>query len=170
MKQKTYENYPAWIIVVSNLLQIAIYGVGAYIILYFGIFWAVLYLFYCLLIEARVLKEGCINCYYYGKACFSGKGKICRLFFKKGDPNIFAKTQITWVNFVPELLISLVPLAAGIIILINNFTWTILLLLALLLILAFPVTGFLRGSLICNYCKQGKIGCPAAQMFDKKKK
>jgi hypothetical protein len=45
----------------------------------------------------------------------------------------------------------------------------LLILVILLILLAFPVNGFLRGSVACKYCKQRKIGCPAEQLLNKKK-
>jgi hypothetical protein len=37
-------------------------------------------------------------------------------------------------------------------------------------LLTFIGNGLVRGSLACKYCKQREIGCPAEQLFNKKKK
>jgi hypothetical protein len=56
---------------------------------------------------------------------------------------------------------------AGIILLIGGFQVSIFLMLALLLILAFPVSGFMRKQLACMHCKQRDMGCPADRLFRK---
>ena len=66
-------------------------------------------------------------------------------------------------------MVSLIPLVIGIALIIINFNWILLLLVFLLILLAFPINGFLRGSLACKYCKQRELGCPAEQLLNKKK-
>jgi hypothetical protein len=64
----------------------------------------------------------------------------------------------------------MVPIFAGILLLILGFTWIILALIIALFVLGFPGNALVRGQLACRYCKQREIGCPAAQLFDTKKK
>ncbi len=66
-------------------------------------------------------------------------------------------------------MVSLIPLVIGIALIIISFNWILLLLVFLLILLAFPINGFLRGSIACKYCKQRKLGCPAEQLLNKKK-
>jgi hypothetical protein len=169
-KIKTYENFPAGMVFLAVVQSILIYALGAYILFQFSVWVMVLFLVYCLLIEFKVLKHSCVNCYYYGKFCGLGRGKICSLFFKKGNPKNFCKRQISWKDLIPDFLVSIIPLIAGIILLIMGFKWHILIILILLLILAFPGTGFIRGNFACKYCKQREIACPAEKLFNKKKK
>lgn len=79
-----YENYPLGTVVVANLLNYSIWIIGFYILSGFGILISLLFLAYCLILEFRVLTKSCVNCYYYGKICFSGKGIICSALFEKG--------------------------------------------------------------------------------------
>ncbi|MCX6740677.1 MAG: hypothetical protein NTZ49_05645 [Candidatus Parcubacteria bacterium] len=116
------------------------------------------------------MKHHCVNCYYYGKYCAFGKGKLSSLLFKKGGSDKFLKKEITWKSMLPDFLISLVPLIAGVILLILNFSWLLLILIVILVILTSVGNGFIRGSLACKYCKQREIGCPAEQLFNKNKK
>jgi hypothetical protein len=116
------------------------------------------------------MKRSCVNCYYYGKYCAVGKGRIASLFFRKGSPKKFMRDKISWKDVLPDFLVSIIPLTAGIILLIVNFSLLLLVLIILLVILTFPGNAFIHGSLICKYCKQRKIGCPAEQLFNKKKK
>src|SRR4030042_1309182 len=85
MKQaKGYENFPVWMVVLSNAVSLSFYVIGVYIFLAFGLLLVVPYLLYCLWLEIKLLKTGCVNCYYYGKVCCFGRGKLCSCFFKKG--------------------------------------------------------------------------------------
>ena len=59
----------------------------------------------------------------------------------------------------------LIPLLAGLYLSFIDFSWLRLFLMILLVILAFPVVGFVRGNLACRYCKQRELGCPAAKLF-----
>lgn len=165
---KTYENYPCWIMFITNLVSIAIYLIGAYIISQLGIEWMFVYLFYVIILEIRLIKGHCTNCYYYGKCCAFGKGKISAIFFKKGDPKAFHKKDISWKDIVPDSLVSLIPLIVGIYLLIVEFNWLILLSVIILVILTSAGNGFVRGSLACKFCKQRELGCPAEQLFNKK--
>ena len=167
---KTFENYPCWIMLISNLVSILIYLTGAFIISQIGLIWLGLYLVYIIWLEIRVMKKSCINCYYYGKYCAFGKGKISSLFFKKGNSSKFVNRKITWKYILPDFLVSIVPLMVGIVLLILNFNWPILLSIILLVVLASFGNGFVRSSLACKFCKQREIGCPAEQLFRKNKK
>ena len=165
-----FENYPCWIILISNLVSIAIYLIGAFIIYQLGTIWLLFYLFYIFGLEIRLMKRSCANCYYYGKYCAFGKGKISSLFFKRGNSHKFIKDKITWKDILPDFLVSIIPIIAGIVLLILNFNWLIISLIVLLIILTSAGNGFVRGSLACKFCKQREIGCPAEQLFNRAKK
>lgn len=170
MKKETYfENYPFWIIIISNLVTILIYLIGAIIIYQIGLIWLILFLIIIAILEFRLIKGHCTDCYYYGKTCAFGKGKICSIFFKKGDSKNFCKMQITWKDIMPDFMVSLIPAIIGIVLLIKEFSWFLLSLVIILFILSFAGNGFVRGNLACKYCKQKKIGCPAQKLFEKSK-
>ncbi|KYK27786.1 hypothetical protein AYK20_02065 [Thermoplasmatales archaeon SG8-52-1] len=166
---KCYENYPLKFVIGANILQLTIYVIGAYILYLTGLVWLVLYLIFIFILEIRLLKISCIHCYYYKKRCAFGKGKLCSLFFKKGDPKKFIEKQISWMDIIPDFMVSLIPLIVGIALIIINFNLILLVLVVFLVILAFPVNGFFRGSIACKYCKQRELGCPAEKLFNKKK-
>lgn len=144
---------PLRIVFLSNLVSLSIYFIGAYIISGLGLIYAIIYLLYCIFMEIRLLKSYCVNCHYYGKVCGFGKGKISALFFKKGDLSKFNEKEISWKDMIPDILVSVFPLIAGIIILAYDFSWIILVLMAVLLILSTAGNGTIRGSLTCNKCK-----------------
>lgn len=168
-KTECYETYPLWIILLSNFVSIAIYLLGAFIIYQLGLIWLLLYILYILFLEFKVMKKSCPNCYYFGKCCAFGKGKLSSIFFKKGDSKNFAKTQITWKDILPDFLVSIIPLLVGIALLIIKFNFLILYSVILLVLLSSAGNGFIRGSLSCKYCKQRELGCPAEKLFNKKK-
>ncbi len=167
-KSKGYENYPFWIILVCNLFSIAIYAAGGYIIYQLGFFWLILYIAYILFLVFRLMKISCVNCYYYGKCCALGAGKLSAVFFKKGDKNL-AQCDASWGKILPDFLVSLIPVLIGIILLIIHFDIWILVAIVLVLVLTFFGNAIIHGSLICKYCKQRELGCPADKLFNKKK-
>lgn len=168
-QQKCYENYPFWMVTISNIVSFSIYIIGGFLMYQIGLLWLLFYICYILFLEIKLLSSHCINCYYFGKTCFSGKGRISSLFFKRGEAIKFIDIKITWKDIVPDFLISVIPIIVGIVILINNFNWTILLLVILLFSLGFMGNGLVRGNLACRYCKQRELGCPAQSLFDKNK-
>lgn len=170
VKSKTYENYPCWIMLVSNFVSIAIYIIGAFIISRIGLVWLGLYLLYIVWLEIRVMRGSCVNCYYYGKSCAFGKGRLSAFFFKKGNQKAFLNKDITWKSVVPDFLVSVIPIIAGIILLILDFSWLILLSIIILVIFASAGNSFVRGSLACKFCRQREIGCPAESLFNKNKR
>ncbi len=165
-----YEKYPARIVIVSSMVSLLIWGMGAIILLRFGILWVAGYILFILLLEFRLLSGHCVDCYYYGKTCAFGKGRLSALFFARGSPEKFSSMTITGKDIVPDFLVFIIPVLAGILLLIQEFTWTVLLLIVALLLLGFFGTALVRGQLACRYCKQKERGCPAAQLFDTAKK
>lgn len=165
---KAFENYPCGTVIVSNLVSVGTYLAGGYIIYQFGIVWLTAYLLYVLFLEVRLMKKSCVNCYYYGKVCAFGRGKISSLLFKKGDLSKFGKRKITWKDVLPDFLVSMVPVLAGIGLLVVNFSWLVLSAVVVLVVLTSAGNGFVRGSLACKFCKQRELGCPAEKLFNKK--
>lgn len=80
---KTRENYTIWVIILSNLVSLAIYGLGFYILIRLSLIVAFAYLAFVLILELRLIKNHCVNCYYWGKTCGFGKGRVSALFNKK---------------------------------------------------------------------------------------
>ncbi len=169
MQSATYDNYPWWIVATCNLVTLAIYAAGLFLMAHLGIVAAVLYAAYCLWMEWRVLSGSCRYCSYFGKACAFGKGRLCACFFTRVQQRPDRNKPISWRHLVPDFLVSLIPLFVGIILLILGFSWDLLLAAVALLLLASVVTGAIRGHLACNHCRQRDLGCPAAELFNKTK-
>jgi len=164
------ETYPIPVVIVSNLVSFLIYGIGAYILFKLSLFLVICYVLYILILEFRLIHGHCVDCYYYGKICAFGKGRLSSVFFPKGRMEQFNQKKITWKDMLPDFLVFIIPLLAGIILLIQEFSWTIIILIIILFLLVFPGNALVRGHLACKYCKQREIGCPAEQLFDTPKK
>jgi len=163
-----YENFPFRLIVFSVLVNIAIYGVGVAILSGLGPLLAGLYLIYCIGVEMHVMKTGCVDCYYYGKWCAFGKGKVAPLFFKRGDPGRFIARTISWKDLLPDMFVVIIPVIGGIALLLQDFSWTMVLLISILMALSSGGNYVVRSKIACRYCKQRELGCPAEQLFAKK--
>jgi len=162
-----YENFPVWIPLLSCALSLSIYTLGALIFSQLGMLFIVLYIMFCLWIELRIFQKSCVNCYYYGKTCGLGRGKLCALLFKKGNSEEFVNKEISWKDLLPDFLVLIFPLAGGIIILMRDFSWLVLTLMVILAVLSVGGNAVMRGSLACKYCKQKELGCPAERLFNK---
>jgi hypothetical protein len=167
MKAKCYEGYPLWIVLIANSITFSIYAAGAFVLYQIGWIWLVLYILYVIGLEIRLLGRSCVNCYYHGKVCAFGKGKLSCLWFKKDSTKKFEADKITWKDIVPDFLVSLIPIIAGIILLVIDFNWLLLSMVLVVVVFTFIGNGLVRGSLACKYCKQREIGCPAEQLFNK---
>jgi len=164
---KTHDNFPTWIVILSNIVSILIYISGFMITLRLGWIAAVLYLVFTLAFEYRLISKHCVNCYYWGKTCGFGKGRLSSLFFKRGDPSKFCDKKMSWKDMIPDLLVSLVPLIIGIVLMIIKFDFILLFAAIILIVLTTIGNGFIRGNLTCRYCKQRELGCPAEKLFSK---
>ena len=165
---KPHDNFPLRIVILSNTVSILVYFSGFIITLSLSWIAAILYLLFILALEFRLLSKHCVNCYYWGKTCGFGKGRLSSLFFKKGDPSKFCEKSFTWKDMIPDLLISLIPLIIAIAVIIIKFNLILLFATIILITLTTIGNGFIRSNLTCKYCKQREIGCPAEQLFSKK--
>ena len=168
METHFYENFPARIVLLSNGVALAIYALGAYILGRFGLSFALLYVLYCLWIELNILQKSCVHCYYYGKVCAFGKGKVCSWLFRKGEPQKFVEREVSWRQIIPDMLVLIFPLIGGIVLLFKDFTWLLFGLLVILVVLSFGGNALVRGTFACKHCKQRELGCPAQQLFSGK--
>jgi len=168
--KKSYENYPWWSIVVSNLVPLGIYIIAGYVIFQFGLTWFLVYLAYFAILEITFYPQACVYCYYYGKWCAFGKGKVAALLFKRKEPQKFCERQAKLINILPELLVVIVPVVLGVVLLLRNFNLIILIIIVLDVLLWTFGNALVRGKLACPNCQQGEICCPTKDMFLKKTK
>lgn len=165
---KLYENYPVRILLLTNLVSLLIYGLGCFIMFQVGVIFSVLFLLYVLVLEYRLIRYHCTDCYYWGKTCGFGKGRLSSLFFKKGDGVKFCSGKMTWKDMIPDILVSLIPVIVGIVLLILKFDFILLFVLLILLFLTTAGNGYIRGTHTCSNCRQRESGCPAYALFNQK--
>jgi hypothetical protein len=165
---KAYDDYPRRLVGISVFVSVSIYALGAVILSGFGNIMSALYLLYCLGNEVHVMKMSCVDCYYYGKWCAFGKGKVAAFLFRQGTPGRFAAKSISWKELLPDMLVVMIPLVGGVVLLIRDFSWNTALMLAVLLALSFGGNYVVRSQVACKYCRQRELGCPAEQFFGKR--
>lgn len=166
---KSYEHFPSWMVLVSNMVSVSLYALGFFITGSVSWIIAGFYLVYIAVLEFRLLRYHCTDCYYYGKVCGFGKGSISAWFFKKGDGAGFCNREMTWKDMIPDMLVSVIPIIAGILSMIIDFKFTVLAAVILLILLTTIGNSFVRGSIVCKYCRQREIGCPAERLFSQQK-
>ncbi|MBW3015593.1 hypothetical protein KY330_04165 [Candidatus Woesearchaeota archaeon] len=166
--KRLYDKYPLWIVIIVNILLLAVYLAGGFIMFKLNWITGVIFIVYVGLIEIFMYKEACPNCFYYGKRCAFGKGVIAGLIFKKGNPQKFCEKEISFKDFIPQTLTVLVPLIVGIALLISRGfdTWVVIA-VAYPVISWFAVNPIVYGKLACPHCKQGSVCCPALKFFKK---
>ena len=92
------------------------------------------------------------------------------MFFKEGNPEKFCERALGVKDFIPHVLVVLIPLLVGIAILISRgFNPLILTAMIYPVFSWFAVNPILYGKLACPHCKQGSICCPALKFFAKGK-
>ncbi len=156
---KPYESYPWWWIVGQNLLFVLYFAVGYFVmsplkISGFPLVSVTYVLFLYVMLVFVLRKHLCTHCYYYGKWCSTGWGKLSSLLFKEksGDYELGVKLAgITWG------IGTLLPIVLGILAIVINKR--VLLLWILFMMLTPPVIYFHKVS--CKTCKM-REKCPAS--------
>jgi len=160
--QKVYEKaYPIITVIFQNLFFLLYFGVGFMGMLPIKICGvSIISLFYLLFLIAMLLfilrKHLCTNCYYYGKRCATGWGKLSSLMFKEKSGNYelgIKLAKITWG------LATIIPIIAMLLLLVISFSGYRLTLLGLFIFLT-PI-NFLLHKNSCKRCKM-KTFCPVA--------
>jgi hypothetical protein len=165
MPRTAYENFPLPLALLSVLISASVYALGAYVLSGTTSLTASLYIACCALLELWVLKESCVHCYYYGRVCGLGRGKVCSLLFRRGDPRSFVQRQICWKDRAPEFFVVFMPLLGGAYLLAVGFSWSTLGAMTALLLLSRVGKAVVRWAYSCKFCKQKELGCPALAIF-----
>ncbi len=161
MARTSYETFPPRLVLLSVLVTASVYALGVYVLWGFTALTVSLYIGFCACLELLILKESCIHCYYYGKVCGFGRGRLAALLFRRGDPRRFLDPRVCGKDVVPALMVALLPLTGGLFLLMEHFSLTKAGgMLALLLVYLGGNVAVRRGY-ACKYCKQKEQGCPA---------
>ncbi len=167
---EAFDKYPVSTTIIFWMVGLLNIMIGIYLLSMINIILSVLFLAYVIIIELQVYREGCVSCWYYGKRCASGRGKIAPKLFRKQDPKRFCEKKVTWKNLLPTVLVTAIPVAAGIYVMFQAFTYLVLGLTIIPLLIWFIGSPLLYGKTVCPHCRQGRICCPANDFFGKKAK
>lgn len=149
---------PIWIVLLDNIPTLALYILGAALLLPFGKIWAILLFMYSLMSIVLFWKRICPYCHHYGtKACPCGYGVISSLFFKSKPTINDDFRKIFKRNIIIVFPSWFVPFIAGIYLLIGDFNIS-----RLWLFIVFCVTGFILIPLISKL-----VGCKNCSVKDK---
>lgn len=165
--KEPYESYPLHIVILFILVSLLVFFSGLYLLYLIYPLLSLVFLLYLIYLEVSIYREGCRYCYYYGKRCAFLRGKIVKLFLKKGDPKKFSEKTVSFKDFIPNSLVNIIPLIAGIYLLIKDFNWIILIIAIYPVIILFIGNPILFGKLACPRCKQA-VNCPVCEFFKKR--
>jgi len=161
LHEQGLEEFPKFQIILGNLLMTLWIALGTAACWFLYPLAGRIYLIVAVVLVFLVLRWlVCRNCYYYGKWCPIGWGKLSALLFKQGSIEKFGKSP--GVKLAPVIygLLSLVPLIFVIIALVKEFTASkIGVLVLLLLVSGYSAVGNRKKS--CANCKMRTI-CPGS--------
>ncbi len=153
------EEHPKATIILANLVMLIWIASGTIACWFLHPLIAWIYLAVALTMVGVVLRKlVCINCYYYGKWCGTGWGKLAALLFKEGDMEKFSTSS--GVKLAPGVygLLSLIPIVLVVVAIIMEFTVPKIIVLAVLLLVS-VYSGFISRKKGCVNCKM-KLACP----------
>ena len=120
-----------------------------------------IYLAFAIIMVGVILRKlVCTNCYYYGRWCSTGWGKLSALLFKQGNMENFDTSIGIKLAPLTYGLLTLIPLICIVISMVQGFTVPKIVVLVLLLLVAF-YSGFVRRKKVCANCKM-KLVCPGS--------
>ncbi len=146
-------------IMFGNLVMIVWIALGAFALSILSPIIAIIYALFAVIMIVFVLRKLlCTNCYYYGKWCHIGWGKLATLFFKKGDQSKFKTSIGQKVAPVTYGILTLLPLLILIFSMFQQFSF-----LKLGIFIGILIVGGYSGGIArkkaCNECKM-KLNCP----------
>lgn len=167
---KIYEQgskgYPKAVIILGNFMMLLWIALGTIACWFLSPLAAWIYLPSAIIMIFIVLRKlVCPDCYYYGKWCSLGWGKLSALFFKKGNVEKFAIGVGLKLAPLTYGLLTLVPLILIVISLFLGFSLFKITILVLLLLISF-YSGAISRKKTCARCKM-KLICPGSAARNK---
>ena len=153
------EEYPVSTVIIENIFIVLWLILGAYLCWVFSSIAGIVYLAFGLFMVLFVMRIFvCKNCYYHGKLCHTGWGKLSALYTDHGNEDIFCRGAIGAI--VPAFygVMALIPLIFMVISLIRDFTIMTIIIGIVFLFISSMSSIFLRKK-ACEKCKM-KIVCP----------
>jgi hypothetical protein len=151
------EQYPMGRVVFGNLLMLLWFALGALACWFFYPLLGLVYLVVAFVMVYIVLRKIiCVNCYYYGKRCSLGWGKLCAVMFKKGRIEDFPNSIGLKLAPATYGVLMIVPLILLIVSILQGFSWYKIIVLILLLFVSF-YSGSIGRQAACSSCKMNLI-------------
>ena len=155
------EEYPKPSIALANLSIVLWIALGTVACWFWQPLAAWVYLAAAVIMTGFVMRKlVCTNCYYYGRWCCMGWGKLSAMLFSKGSIDRFRGSIGIRIAPLFYALLILVPLIIVIIALVQGYTVPKVVVLVLLLLVSL-YSGFLSRKRSCSRCKM-KTLCPGS--------
>ena len=155
------DEYPMSIVIIENLFIFLWLVVGTILCRAFSQLAGWLYLAFGLIMVLVVMRIlVCKNCYYHGKQCHTGWGKLSAVYCKQGELNRFG-CGIDGVT--PPIfygLMALAPLIFGIISMVQSFLISTMIVLIIFLLIV-VISSFVLRKKACAICKMKNL-CPGS--------
>ncbi len=159
--EQGWEEYPASGVVVSNIIMLLWIALGTIASRYVSPLAGWFYLAFALGMVYGVLRKlVCTNCYYYGKRCHLGWGKLVAWFFNQGKVENFANCTGIKLAGPTYGLLFLFPLVLLLIALFQRVTPVRLIILVFLLATSL-YSSIPSRKKACRHCKM-RLFCPGS--------
>ena len=157
------DEYPGSSIIIGNLAMVAWITLGTIGCWFLSPVAAWIFLAFAIIMVGVVLRKLlCTCCYYYGKWCGIGWGKLSALMFPKGDDEKFGTGVGQKVAPITYGILSIVPVVFLVISMFDTSQLIIAKIVVLVLLLA---VSFYRGAFSrkkgCSNCKM-RLACPGS--------
>jgi len=165
MEEKLYreglEEYSVGWVIGQNIFFLVYFGIGFIGMLPLKIYGfpiiSVLYALFLIIMFLFILRKHlCTHCYYYGKRCSTGWGKLSAFMFKKNSGNYKLGIKLAGITWMLATLIPVIGILVSLILKFSIFSLVIF----ILFILLTPV-NFITHKKACEKCKMRFI-CPAS--------
>jgi asparagine N-glycosylation enzyme membrane subunit Stt3 len=151
------EDFPKSVIIIRWVILLFAFALGIYVLFELHQMLAIVYIVYSVMALTLILTlSRCVNCFYHGRLCNTGWGKIAAYLFKKGDESKYVD-RYDYAIFLH--LLWLIPLLAAALQAVRRRNILSLAILAAYLFALF-VEKIILKKLCCKRCHQ-KDFCPA---------
>ena len=159
--KKGVEKYSLAFVIGQNVFLLVYFGIGFLGMLPIQVhgfpILSVLYVFFLAIMLLLVLRKYlCTHCYYYGKRCNTGWGKLSSFMFKKESGNYQLGVKLAGVTWILATLIPIIGMFFALIVSYSTLRVGLLVLFILL-----TQINFVIHKKACNRCKMRFI-CPAS--------
>ena len=146
----------------GNTPTFVTYALGTVVLYLVNQLAAAIYAIYCVASTVMMWATVCVHCPYYGRVCPCGYSTAASSLFKKGDQSLLPKRyRLIWLYVAPSWLF---PPFAAIPALLGQFSWVLLGMVTLFVIMAFIVTPLVsRAAGCCEFWR----GCATPSAGDR---